>query len=287
MTIEYEFGCGTILNSEELDGFVFVFQPNEEGVYDSGIGGPGQSFWDIDADCCDEYDLYFRESDDFSGAIEDNGGVYIPPSELHVHSHKPPRAETPLPLERQKELAKETLEKIRLASPRAIVAGGAARCFFLGEQANDIDIFLDLPSYLSVREMNDMLSKLLPERRVTRLTGGSMDGEPSSTTGLRAAFKFYEEGQEVQLLVVSGVPNEQHNLFPYSHTQISWDGSSFNMHDNFELFTTFNIVVRNRQPVPEAYEAKVNKLFEKLGCKVVDSAEEALSAALDSVQLKT
>lgn len=167
--MEFEFSCGTVLSSEELNNYTFLFVPDDYDDYDTGIGSPDQEFWDVDLSQSDDYELFVRATEGRSDYIATNGGVYIPFGELMVYKERVENK--PLPLEKQKVLAKATLDKVRLASPKAVVAGGAARCFFQGEQANDIDIFLDLPSYLNQMEMRDMLSKLLPDKRINQVSG--------------------------------------------------------------------------------------------------------------------
>lgn len=280
--MEFEFSCGTVLSSEELNNYTFLFVPDDYDDYDTGIGSPDQEFWDVDLSQSDDYELFVRATEGRSDYIATNGGVYIPFGELMVYKERVENK--PLPLEKQKVLAKATLDKLRLASPKAVVAGGAARCFLQGEQANDIDIFLDLPSYLNQMEMRDMLSKLLPDKRISQVSG-AYSATPSAATGLRTAFHFYEDGQEVQLLVVEGRPDEQMNRFPYSHTQVSWDGERFSYHDSFDMFLDFKVVIKNYHPVQASYEEKVTKLFKERGWSVAQSQDEALTMAMDSVKL--
>lgn len=282
--MEITFACGTTLDRRELNNYSFFFSPEDYNDYDEYIGNPDQEFWDVNIDNSGECEICFRQSEGHSEYLEENGEVYIDRCDLHVLC---PRAvNKPLPLEKQKVLAKATLDKLRLASPKAVVAGGAARCFLQGEQANDIDIFLDLPSYLNQMEMRDMLSKLLPGKRINQVSG-AYSATPSAATGLRTAYHFYEDGQEVQLLVVEGRPDEQMNRFPYSHTQVSWDGERFSYHDSFDMFLDFKVVIKNYHPVQASYEEKVTKLFRERGWAVAQSQDEALTMAMDSVKLTT
>lgn len=280
--MEITFACGTTLDRRELNNYSFFFSPDDYDDYDGDIGEIDQEFWDVNLESTGEWELCFRQSNGPSTYLEENGDVYIDRHDLQVLC--PRVVNKPLPLEKQKVLAKATLDKIRLASPKAVVAGGAARCFLQGEQANDIDIFLDLPSYLNATEMRDMLSKLLPDKRISSVSGASM-GTPSAATGLRCAYHFYEDGQEVQLLVVEGRPDEQMNRFPYSHTQVSWDGERFSYHDSFDMFLDFKVVIKNYHPVQASYEEKVTKLFKERGWAVAQSQDEALTMAMDSVKL--
>lgn len=280
--MDITFACGTTIDSSELNNYRYEFVPEDTDDYDDYIGEPGQQFCDIDMHSSTAEELCFRQSEGDSEYLSANDNVYISPEDLYVLERI--SSSNPLPLEEQMALAKSVLEKVRLASPRAVVAGGAARCFLQGEQANDIDIFLDLPPYLGVAEMRNMLNRLLPEYSITQLRGGSAT-QPSAVTGLRNAFHFFKDGQEVQLLVVSGIPDEQINRFPYSHTQVSWDGNRFKYHDSFDLFLDFKVVVKNYEPQQQSYKAKVEALIQERGWAIAQSQDEALTMALDSVKL--
>lgn len=280
--MEITFAGGTVIDSSEVDNYRYGFCPEDLYDYDQYIGEPSQQFWDIDLHSSTAEELCFRQSDGDSEYLSTNDEVYISPEDLQVVERT--SSSTPLPLEEQMTLAKSVLEKVRLASPRAVVAGGAARCFLQGEQANDIDIFLDLPPYLDITEMRSMLTRLLPEYRIIPLRGGSAT-QPSAVTGLRNAFHFFKDGQEVQLLVVSGIPDEQINRFPYSHTQVSWDGDQFKHHDNFDMFLDFKVVIKNYEPQQQSYKAKVEALIQERGWAVAQSQDEALTMAMDRIKL--
>lgn len=276
-----EFQCGTELELQELQDYTFLFYPDDEDDYDEDIGDVGAEFWNVNVDASDGGELCLRQCNVRSNYISENGCVYIPVHELCVGEVR--YQNRPLPLERQMEVAKDVLAKVRLASPYAVVSGGAARAFLEQEQANDIDIFLDLPSYLSKIEMRSMLTKLLPEHSVSQISTSQYGAGGSTITGLRAAFRISVDGQEVQLLVVTDRPDEQYNKFPYSHTQVSWDGVNFTMHENFEVYLDFKVVIKNYHPEQASYEKKVQKLIKDKGWAVANSADEALSLSMERI----
>ena len=122
--MEITFACGTTLDRRELNNYSFFFCPEDIDGYDEDIGSPDQEFWDVNVDTSGEWEICFRQSDGHSTYLEENGDVYIDRCDLHVLC--PRVVNKPLPLEKQKVLAKATLDKLRLASPKAVVAGGAA-----------------------------------------------------------------------------------------------------------------------------------------------------------------
>jgi hypothetical protein len=85
---------------------------------------------------------------------------------------------TPMTIEQQKELAKEVLEKVRIMDPYACVLGGAPRDWFMGNPAQDIDIYIKCPHNMKHYEIRER------ERRYTKLLGYSVNqkksvGEPA------------------------------------------------------------------------------------------------------------
>lgn len=276
-----EFGCGTELEWEDIPNYVFEYTAN--GWLDSGIGNIGDQYWNVNLSRSEEHNyLSFIETDGDSRHLRRNREVNIGFEGLAVVGPLEQTSHAPMTLEDQKTLARTVLAQVRVASPKAVVAGGAARCFFQGERANDIDIFLDVPSYLSNKEVRGMLKKLLPDYSVRPLRGGSA-ASPSQSTGLQHAFYIRKDGQEVQLLVVSGRPDVQMELFPFSHTQVSWDGNDFTTAGSFDLFVDFKVVVRNYTDMQEAYKTKVENLIAEKGWRLAESQDEALTMAMDSV----
>lgn len=70
----------------------------------------------------------------------------------------------------QKKVADAYLKSIEMISPRAIIAGGCVSDWHLGRPANDIDIFLTLPTGISTKDMSVMLHTVTCGYDVTDLT---------------------------------------------------------------------------------------------------------------------
>ena len=69
-------------------------------------------------------------------------------------------------IKEQKEIADELLECLSIVCPNVILAGGAPRDWYMGNPANDLDIYLALPD-LTYGSNKRQLSKVLPEEVVT------------------------------------------------------------------------------------------------------------------------
>jgi hypothetical protein len=80
-----------------------------------------------------------------------------------------------LNIKKQKEIAKELLDKLEVVDPYVILAGGAPRDWYLGEKANDLDFYVhvkDEPAWaskyrlsklgLTCTQMNKTISERVP-----------------------------------------------------------------------------------------------------------------------------
>lgn len=63
-------------------------------------------------------------------------------------------------IEEQKDVADEVLKRLAVFDPYAIVAGGAPRDWYLGMEANDIDVFINFKDIYTQTTLKGVLQKL-------------------------------------------------------------------------------------------------------------------------------
>ena len=66
-----------------------------------------------------------------------------------------------LTVQEQKDIGKELLEKLYLLDPCVVIAGGAARDWYLGNKANDLDIYLSYHPNLTLGSNKRSIAKAL------------------------------------------------------------------------------------------------------------------------------
>ena len=112
-----------------------------------------------------------------------------------------------LTIQEQKDIGKELLEKLDLLDPCVVIAGGAARDWYLGNKANDLDIYLSYHPNLTLGSNKRSIAKALsiPEDSIETL-GVQFDENVDKTTdyvvnpNVRCVYEFEYKGMMVQII---------------------------------------------------------------------------------------
>ena len=114
---------------------------------------------------------------------------------------------TLLNIQEQKDIGKELLEKLDLLDPCVVIAGGAARDWYLGNKANDLDIYLSYHPNLTLGSNKRSIAKALsiPEDSIETL-GVQFDENVDKSTeyvinpNVRCVYEFIYKGIMVQII---------------------------------------------------------------------------------------
>lgn len=256
------------------------FELAESPDYEPEMGEVGMRMWNGRMPLLRDTYLIFDDGD-FSGEseyAEFNGDVGVPLSCLRLLS------EVELPekpdIQGQKKLARDILKKVRIVDRHALVAGGAAADWMSDRQANDIDIFLSLPAHYNPEDMRDVLENVLDRSLHFATRSGSPYGAGGDAK-IGEVLCFYEGMQEVQFIVLKSDPRRIIEDFPFSHTEVSWDGEEFHTGDNYDMVSQFGLVIQKADTVAQSYKDKCLKKFKELGLKLCSSPEEALDLSME------
>lgn len=131
----------------------------------------------------------------------------------------------------ERRLGEEVLERIKKIDPNAIIAGGAPRDWWMGNECSDIDIYLKAPE-LSSDALRQAAISLLGFNRVRSMS--AVDEDYEGITDLLAVFEFDYEGKTFNIMFM-----DEYCSFPYtghfscSICEIYYDGSQFHPSPKF------------------------------------------------------
>lgn len=114
---------------------------------------------------------------------------------------------TLLSIQEQKDIGKELLEKLDSLDPCVVIAGGAARDWYLGNKANDLDIYLSYHPNLTLGSNRRSIAKALgiPEESIETL-GAQFDENVDRDTeyvvnpNFRCVYEFIYKDVMVQII---------------------------------------------------------------------------------------
>lgn len=181
--------------------------------------------------------------------------------------------------EEQKELAKTLIDKLRVGCPKACLAGGALFSWKRGESANDLDFFMYMPDWLTTHEVQEHISGLVG-KRVRSMSNGMYDENDKSVNGVHKVFEARIDGQECQFICCDCDPMKVMLKFPYSHSQLCWDGEEEYDTDHADMIRDFNIVIKHYEP-SQAYKDKVEPRLAEMGYTIATSEGEALDLMME------
>ncbi len=182
----------------------------------------------------------------------------------------------PVTVEHQMKVAGDILEHLKCIDPHACVAGGAAADWIKGEVARDVDVWLQVPSYLDVDTIHDWLEEEhIFDTSLIRLGGRYNSANPE--TNVKCVFNAHLEGVKFDVIVMlpeKGDPWQVFREFPYSHAEVMWksDGS-FTTSETYDMCDHFNYVLQNYEPSKE-YADKCKLKFEERGLTLFSSPRE-------------
>lgn len=129
-----------------------------------------------------------------------------------------------LHINRQKNEARDLLDRLTLLDPSCAVLGGAPRNWHLGHLANDIDIFLYLP-----RNIQGQGQLRLTLKRLTGHDWKILQGDDGAAYEYKANAQVQDvyqavlpSGQHVQVIRCSNYALAQVPFFPLSISQCQW-----------------------------------------------------------------
>lgn len=114
---------------------------------------------------------------------------------------------TLLNIQEQKDIGKELLDKLDILDPCVVIAGGAARDWYLGNTASDLDIYLSYHPNLTLGSNKRSIAKALgiPEESIETL-GVQFDENVDKSTeyvvnpNVRCVYEFEYKGIMVQII---------------------------------------------------------------------------------------
>lgn len=110
-------------------------------------------------------------------------------------------------IQRQKSIGQELLSKLEVLDPCVVIAGGAPRDWYLGKEANDLDIYLSYHPNLTLGSNKRSISKVLnlPENVIETL-GVQFDENVDRSTkyvinpAVRCVYEFEYRGIKAQII---------------------------------------------------------------------------------------
>lgn len=181
--------------------------------------------------------------------------------------------------EEQKEMAKTLIDKLRVGCPKACLAGGALFSWKRGESANDLDFFMYMPDWLTTYEVQEYISELVG-KRVRSMSNGMYDENDKSINGVHKVFQARIDGQECQFICCDCDPMKVMLKFPYSHSQLCWDGEEEYDTAHSDMIRDFNIVIKHYEP-SQAYKDKIEPRLAEMGYTIASSEGEALDLMME------
>lgn len=141
--------------------------------------------------------------------------------------------------EREQSIAKETLEQLWQEWPQAVVAGGAARDWYLGKPISDIDIFICHEKLHTGDVLKEKLESILEEEVENlgdaKYAARQFEGFETVRGGVKIQFLFHHKDLETTVAE-----------FPINVSRVWWDGEAFHYHPTFSYYTNYNSVIVNR-----------------------------------------
>ena len=114
---------------------------------------------------------------------------------------------TLLNIQEQKDIGKELLEKLDLLDPCVVIAGGAARDWYLGNKVNDLDIYLSYHPNLTLGSNKRSIAKALNfSEEFIETLGVQFDENADKSTeyvinpNVRCVYEFIYKGIMVQII---------------------------------------------------------------------------------------
>lgn len=141
---------------------------------------------------------------------------------------------------KQKAIAKLILNKLDFPEYEVALAGGAPRDWYLGEKANDLDIFIcNVPSDKSLEELKEALQEQLG-REVYPLIEKKY--ETTEFYGFETHYEFQGLTQTIQFLFHFKDLKTTVKEFPVNISRIWWDGE-FHTHWTFSFWTNYQLLI--------------------------------------------
>lgn len=110
-------------------------------------------------------------------------------------------------IQEQKDIGKELLEKLYILSPSVVIAGGAARDWYLGKEAKDLDIYMSYRPNQPINDNGSIIAKWLGVDEGDFKTLGVQFDEnvDQSTTyainpNVRCVYEFVYKGVTIQII---------------------------------------------------------------------------------------
>lgn len=110
-------------------------------------------------------------------------------------------------IQRQRRIGQELLSKLEVLDPCVVIAGGAPRDWYLGKEANDLDIYLSYHPNLTLGSNKRSISKVLgiPEGAIETLgvqfdENVDRDTEYAINPDVRCVYEFEYRGIKVQII---------------------------------------------------------------------------------------
>lgn len=112
-----------------------------------------------------------------------------------------------LSIQEQKDIGKDLLDKLDILDPCVVIAGGAARDWYLGNKANDLDIYLSYHPNLTLGSNKRSIAKALGvSEESIEILGVQFDENVDKETeyvvnpNVRCVYEFEYRGMRVQII---------------------------------------------------------------------------------------
>jgi hypothetical protein len=271
--MDITFGCGTVIAEEDLPNTRIIV----ESVF-SGIAGVVFQGGELFAGHLFE-GIKFTKSD----VVEGDATWFAGYRNLRVSFDYCRVVETApqenLSPENQRAIANVVIQQLRKHCPKACLAGGALFSWEMGESANDLDFFVYMPDWLTTHEVRTYLSEAL-DIRLHSLSNDMYDANAKSQNGVHKVFEGHMQGAKVQIICCDSDPMKVMKKFPYSHSQMCYDGEEIYYGEHWGMLRDFGIVIRNYQP-SDSYKNKIEPRLAKKGYSVANNSEEALDLMME------
>lgn len=147
----------------------------------------------------------------------------------------------------EKRLADEVLSVFQTLDPKAVVAGGAPRDWWMGKECADIDIYLSLPE-LDDDHLRITLLEKLGFKCISQLS--TTDEDYEGLSDLLAVFEFNFEGKKFNVMFMEDCDGNYTQHFDCSICEITYDGKQYHPSPAF-MKTLLDKVIYVNAPADE------------------------------------
>lgn len=167
-----------------------------------------------------------------------------------------------LKIAHQKQVADKVLGKLELLDPRCIVAGGAARDWYLNKPAKDIDVFLYAP-HLHLASIRVNALRKLGFDITSAYENWNIDEIYKHNKYVKCLYNTVVDGENVQIIfMIESTYTSVVDMFPISISKVWYKNQQIKLTDDFKNSVKHKIIWRTLYSYLED-DKYINKIKDK------------------------